>query len=163
MRRMIPVPLFAAGLCAVLACSSAQRAPQRFGGRSEADSLFYRIERTPCFGRCPTYALNVYRSGYATFTGTRNVPLVGPHATRVPHEVMEKILAQAERIGFFEMQDTYDSPVTDLPSTIVRVVSGDRDKQVTGRHGMPESFRKFALAADSLLISLPWKPLEGAR
>ena len=163
MRPMIQTTFLFAGIGVLLACTSTGKTGQggqQFGGRTDADSLFYSITRTPCFGRCATYEMKVYRSGHATFDGKRNVPMEGLHTTQVPNEVMEKILVEAERIGFFNLQDKYDGPVTDLPSTIVRVVSGDRDKQVLGRYKMPESFRGFAQTVDSLLIPLSWTPLQ---
>lgn len=166
MRGMIQSTFLFAGLGVLLACTGTSKTgqgEQRFGGKTEADSLFYSIERTPCFGRCATYEMKVYRSGYATFNGKRNVPMEGMHHTQVPKEVMEKILSEAERIGFFNLQDKYDGPVTDLPSTIVRVVSGSRDKQVRGRYKMPEGFRGFAQMADSLLIPLAWTPLQAGQ
>jgi hypothetical protein len=159
MLRLMALCMVAAAF-ALLSCSSTKKGTrdQRFGGNDPADSLFFSLERTPCFGRCPAYLVKVYRSGRATLDGRSNAPLNGAHRARVGKEIMERILSEAERIDFFALQDSYDSQVTDLPSTIVRVVSGTRDKQVVGRHRMPETFKGFAQLADSLLLPLPWTP-----
>lgn len=151
--------IIAAGSGLVLACGTAKNATgdDRFGGTTPGDSLFFSLERTPCFGRCPAYTVAVYRSGLATFDGRSNTPLIGAHRAQAGRELMEAILAGAERAGFFTMQDSYDGQVTDLPSTIVRVVSGGRDKKVVGRYRMPEAFKHFAQSADSLLLPLDWK------
>ena len=55
----------------------------RFGGAAKADSLFFSIERTPCFGACRAYSIKIYRSGFATYEGRMNVDLMGTHSTRI--------------------------------------------------------------------------------
>jgi hypothetical protein len=133
----------------------------RFGGPGPADSLFFSMERTPCFGKCPAYRINVYRSGYATYTGISFTERTGEHAGRVGPETMQALLAKAEAINFFGLQDKYDGQVTDLPSTIVRIVSQGRDKKVVARHKVPQEFKDFAKQADELLLGTDWKPRNG--
>lgn len=155
--------IIAAGWISVLSCGTAKHATgdDRFGGTAPDDSLFFSLERTPCFGRCPAYSVKVYRSGLATLDGRSNTPLIGAYRAAAGRERMELILDEAERAGFFAMQDTYDGQVTDIPSTIVRVISGDRDKKVVGRHRVPEAFKQFAHFADSLLLPLEWRAVGG--
>jgi len=33
------------------------------------DSLFVSLSRTPCYGRCPIYKLDIYDSGYSEYEG----------------------------------------------------------------------------------------------
>lgn len=131
----------------------------RFGGVAKADSLFFYMERTPCFGQCKAFRINVYRSGYATFEGRANVEREGMHRSRVGKDTMEILMREAEKIKFFELKDKYDSDVTDLPSAVIRIVGNGKDKQVIGRVGTPESFRAFFTKAEELLFPLPWWPI----
>lgn len=133
-------------------------APQVSGGEATADSLFLSLERTPCFGPCKAYRLNIYRSGYATYEGRANVEREGMHEARIGRDTLETILKEAERIGFYDLEDEYDSPVTDLPSLIIRLVSDGRDKQVKGRVGVPPKFRTFAETVEELVLPMAWKP-----
>jgi hypothetical protein len=71
------------------------------------------------------------------------------------------ILKEAERIGFFELDDVYDSQVTDLPSTIIRIQADGRNKEVLGRVGVPPKFKAFAEYLDELLLPVPWTPVAG--
>ncbi|MEO8067360.1 MAG: DUF6438 domain-containing protein [Flavobacteriales bacterium] len=154
-----------AALLAFGACNTTKTAAQddRFGGTGAADSLFFSIKRTPCFGKCPVYQINVYRSGYATYTGTNNTDLLGDHVGHIGADTLALLLNKAEALGFFGLQDKYDGQVTDLPSTIVRVVSKDRNKQVLGRVKAPQAFKDLVLYAEELLLKAPWKPLETQR
>ncbi|MBL7964869.1 MAG: hypothetical protein JNM31_13615 [Flavobacteriales bacterium] len=161
-------PLLVSGIlwcaAALAACTGTRSAPvghTRYGGAAEADSLFFSLERTPCFGPCPTYLLRVYRSGFATYDARQHTAIQGPHTGRVSPAEMRTLLDHADSIGFFGLKDSYDGPVTDLPRTIIRVVADGRDKQVTGRYQMPEAYRRFALQADSLLLPRHWSPAPG--
>lgn len=131
----------------------------QFGGPAAGDSLFFSLERTVCFGQCPSYSIRVYRSGHVLYDGRNFVEPEGPHRGRVSADTMALLLRKAETLGFFDLEDKYDGPVTDLPSTIIRVVANGKDKKVIGRVGTPASFKSLAAAADELLLSLRWVPL----
>ena len=135
----------------------------RFGGPGPADSLFFSLERTPCFGMCPSYRIHVYRSGYATWEGMGHVEKMGLHRGRIGRDTLEALLNEAERIGYFGLEDKYDGPVTDLPSTLYRMVSGERDKAITARYKVPRELKDFGRYADSLLVPVPWRPVGAAR
>lgn len=136
----------------------AQQGP-RFGGVAKADSLFFTLEKTPCFGQCKAYRINVYRSGFATFEGRANVEKEGMHRGFVGKDTLETLMRDAEKMEFFNLKDKYDGQVTDLPSTIIRVVGMGKDKKVTGRVGTPEAFTRFATKAEGLLYPVAWRPV----
>lgn len=127
------------------------------------DSLFFALDRTPCFGRCPTYKVRIYEGGSATYEGIRSVEREGRFTGRVDRALMDALYARATAIGFFDMQDRYDAQVTDLPSTIIRVKANGQDKQVVGRVGTPPAFKAFATYADSLLNTVDWVKVEGEK
>ena len=129
----------------------------KYGGPNPADSLFFSIERTPCFGKCPAYRIKVYRSGYATYEVISNVERLGMNQGHVGSVTMAILLKEAEAIGYFALQDSYDRQVTDIPSTRLRMVSGARDKSILARAGVPPELKAFALRADELLLPMAWK------
>ncbi len=131
----------------------------QLGGKAAADSLFLNFQRTPCFGTCKAYRINLYRSGHATFEGVAHMEKEGMHRAVVGRDTMEMILAEARSMGFFDLKDEYDSQVTDLPSTIIRIHADGVDKQVIGRVGTPESFKALANKLDELLLPVPWVPM----
>jgi Domain of unknown function (DUF6438) len=130
-----------------------------FGGPATADSLFLSLERTPCFGTCKAYRIEVYRSGYATYNGRSNMEKLGMYTTHVGADMMEALAAQAEAVTFFTMQDKYDAEVTDLPSTFLRIVANGKDKKVMGRVGQPNGFKNLVAFAEEQLLPLAWTPV----
>lgn len=131
-----------------------------YGGDAPADSLFFTLTKTPCFGKCPAYSVNVYRSGFATYNGKSHVEKTGEHTAHVGTDTMALLLAKAETIGFFDLEDVYDSQVTDLPTTTIAIAAGGRSKQVKARHQVPQQFKDFAAYAEGLLLPVAWKPVK---
>lgn len=133
--------------------------PPVLGGTGQADSLVFMLQRTPCFGTCKAYVFKVYRSGYATYDGQDNVEPIGKHYAYIGLDAAKALLDDAERSGFFALQDVYDRDVTDMPSSVMRVVGKGKDKRVVARVGTPESFKQLFGRAEQTLFSMPWKPL----
>ncbi len=134
---------------------------KRLGGPAPGDSLVIALERTPCFGMCPAYRFNAYRSGYATYEGVVHVENLGRHEGRVPLDKLQRAVDRANESGFFKLDAVYDSQVTDLPSTVIRVVADGQDKQVTGRVGTPASFKSYTTFLEEELLPAAWKPVHG--
>lgn len=123
-----------------------------------ADSAVAKIQRTACFGRCPIYTLTVYMSGFAIYNGIEWVDQKGKFYTLGDKEKIRKLLKKAEEIGFFEMEDKYDSEyVTDLPSAIVTLRKDDVVKQVVNRYEGPEILIELEMYFDKLYENTEWK------
>lgn len=132
------------------------------GGTAAADSLFLFLERTPCFGPCKAYRINIYRSGYATYEGRANVEREGMHEARIGQDTLQAILKEAERIDFYGLKELYDSPVMDLPSLVIRMNTSAGNKQVRGRVDVPPKFRVFGETIEEMVLPLAWKPMRAA-
>jgi hypothetical protein len=155
--RNLFVPLLTLSFLVSPGCNSKKAVAQDtavFG--SDADPVFFSLERTPCFGKCPAYVITIQRDGSATYVGRSNAEREGTYTGKVDEATMVKLLDKANEIGFFDMQDKYDGQVTDLPSTIIRVNANGKDKKVIGRYRTPSSFKPFAAYADSLLVPVQW-------
>ncbi|MFH1321890.1 MAG: DUF6438 domain-containing protein, partial [Bacteroidota bacterium] len=95
-----------------------EQIPSSATAEQQKDSLFASIKRTPCYGRCPTYSISIYKSGYVIYEGIRFVDRIGTYSTQISEKEIQKIIAKANETGYFDLNDVYDSPVTDLPTTI---------------------------------------------
>lgn len=123
------------------------------------DTAFFVLERTACFGTCPTYRLTINGDGKAYYEGRRFVPREGRYAGQVDAAKMKALEAAAEQSGFFGLKDVYDAPVTDLPSLIIRFRTPERDKQVKGRVGTPKEFKELAVQLEEMLQGIEWTRL----
>ena len=132
---------------------------QRAGTQTDPgeDSLFASIERTPCYGQCPTYSIKIYKSGYVVYDGIRFVDKMGTYSTRISERKIQAIINKANEIGYFDLNDVYDSPVTDLPSTITYLSVNGQKKRIKDRVRGPEKLREYEKYFDSIFEDLEWK------
>ena len=162
---LIPLLLFTA---IMLDACSASRQPARKEKKesnteskiASRDSLYASIERTPCFGRCPTYKLRIYQSGYATYEGIRFVEKEGIYETHFTKDELKQIADKAKEIGYFDLDDEYDSPVTDFPSTITSLNKGGNKKSIKNRHHGPDILRNYEKFLDELAAGKKWSMVE---
>jgi hypothetical protein len=72
--------------------------------KSMGDSVYFSMQRTPCFGTCPSYTLIILEDGTAYYEGGRFAPREGSYTGKVSAETMEKLWELAETADFFSMQ-----------------------------------------------------------
>jgi hypothetical protein len=122
------------------------------------DSLFFRIERTPCFGQCPTYTVNIYSSGWALMEGKQFFDYTGFYTTKFSESELIQIEKLAMMNGFPKMDHVYDAPVTDLPSTTTIVQSENINHWVYNRMNSPDELRTFEREMETRIKDKQWKP-----
>lgn len=125
---------------------------------SYPDSLFFRIDRTPCFGQCPVYRMDIYQSGWAVLEGRNFFDYKGTFKSRFSAAEMDEILSLAEQHGYFKFDHVYDAPVTDLPSTTTILQTEEKEQWVYNRMNSPEQLRAFERAIEALVKARQWQP-----
>ena len=97
------------------------------------------FERTPCFGTCPAYSMQVFADGRIAYNGTRAVPVMGEKELRLPVATVNEMLRMGQEARFEQFQERYSKGTSDLPSTVVaiRQPSG-KLKTVMVEEGAPE-------------------------
>lgn len=135
-------------------------APTQNGRNHFADSLAFGLQKTVCFGRCPTYEFRIFESGYATYTGTANVERIGNFTGYVDASLIESLRTKAQDIGIMMMLDEYNNNlITDLPAVIFQVQIGGQKKMVYCRIQCPERLIDFGSHAETLIEQIEWKPV----
>ena len=102
------------------------------------------FERTPCFGTCPAYVMQVFADGRVAYDGRRGVPMLGPKELRLPTAAVANMLQMAKEAHFDQFQDRYSRGTTDLPSTVIAVRQPNGQlKTVTVEEGAPANLTQF--------------------
>jgi hypothetical protein len=111
--------------------------------KSEAAPVL-TFERTPCFGTCPAYTMQVFADGRVAYEGRRGVPMLGTKELKLPASAVADLLRQAKEARFEQFQDRYSMNTTDLPSTIIAVRQPNGQlKTVVLEEGAPENVRQL--------------------
>jgi hypothetical protein len=102
------------------------------------------FQRTPCFGRCPTYTATIFADGRVEYDGQRYVPLLGKHTLSLPPTTVTQLLAEAKRIHFEQLQERYVGNTSDLPATIITVRQpGAAAKAVYASEDIPANLQGY--------------------
>ncbi len=111
-----------------------------------SDSPVIKLERTPCFGRCPVYQVAISASGRVSFVGKNFVAQQGEASGQAPKEKLDSLLAEIERQGYFGFADRYVAGApdcgpyaTDAPSAITQVTHAGRHKRIEHDYGCSQA------------------------
>ena len=121
------------------------------------DSLFVKIEKTACFGMCPTYTAHIYKSGFALLNGKKNIDFIGIHRVWFSRDEMKMIEAKIIELDFMSLEDTYDGSVSDIPSTNLEISYLGQHKKIKGRWQVPENLDTFNDYLHELVQSKNWE------
>ena len=142
------------------------------------DKLVISLQRTACFGSCPDYKVTITGSGRVVFETAPHLALddvanvhranstesgvrvPGTHETTVEPQVIDQLLAQFEEARFFSLRDEYRAEVTDNPTYVVTIDTGNGKKSLVDyvgkKAGMPASVTALQDAIDTAAGTDRW-------
>lgn len=123
----------------------------------EESVLFATISKGYCYGKCPVYEMKIYTDGKVLLEGKANIDYIGTWEKSITKGELEAFVTMAEKIGYMELEDRYDSSITDVPSTTTSIVINGVRKEVYRRANYPEKILQFEALFTQLLDSKDWK------
>ncbi len=140
-----------------------------------ADAVSISLERTGCFGSCPSYVVSLYEDGLVKFEGRDFVARKGVFTKRVLRSAVARVFARAESIRFWELQDKYAVaeevkqggetivrlPPTDLPTRYVTVRTATKTKRIEDYWGAPPELHELEKLIDTTADVSAW--VRGSR
>lgn len=116
------------------------------------EDFLFQIQKTPCFGACPTYKLEVNDSGEVKYFGQRFVEKKGVFTKKLNSADLNKLYELTQKKEFADLKDVYDNEgITDLPSSIIIYNANGIKKTIKCRYGCPESFHSFIKQAETII------------
>ena len=107
---------------------------------------FVTLERTVCFGNCPSYQVTIAQDGTVNFEGRDFVKTKGTARAQINPEDFKKLVNEFEKIKYFSLDDKYEpgSPgcpnaATDSPSARTSIQLTGRSKGVSHYYGCGDS------------------------
>jgi len=152
------------GIIAVfLLCVSCQSYQKTVSHQYEIENLI--VNKSPCFGACPMYKLEVTKDGKA-YLDARNFlknNLRGKFTTQLTTAHLQNLNNELNRLDFPKLLDKYgNNRITDLPATDLEIrYNGLNTKKIYdyGNQGTP-ALAKFYAYVDSLVYAQPWQKTE---
>jgi hypothetical protein len=108
---------------------------------------------------CPAYSIVIANNGTVTYEGIRSVKARGKRTFTIPVEQVKQLIADFERVKFFELQDKYTEKR--LPDGSVRTIDhsngttitlkiGNKTKSVYNFYGAPEELEALQKKLDEI-------------
>ena len=126
----------------------------------EDTTVFLKMQRTPCYGKCPSYVVEIFNNGKVSYLGKMFVDYVGQHEANLSKSEVDLIKTKINEINFFELKDKYDSPATDIPSTIFEVTLNKQFKKITNRHNGPPELKELEKLVEEIVYKSNLKKSE---
>lgn len=107
----------------------------------DLSDVVIRLQRTGCFGTCPSYSVTVRGDGFVTYSGDGFVLAPGHFSLTIPEAAVRALLEVFRRANYYELDGYYTVDASDLPSYITRLDLGEQRKFVYnyGGSGMGEA------------------------
>lgn len=117
------------------------------------------FERSPCFGTCPYYSLQIFGNGTVIYNGYKFVNMTGQHYSNIDGMKVRELVNDFSRINFFSLNDSYTDIIeTDHPTVITSINISGVYKEVVDNQGAiaPEGLRSLYDKIDKITNSSKW-------
>ena len=106
------------------------------------------LEKTACFGRCPVFKIIIYNNGECLYNGIKFVKKSGKYNLKINKQEINKILSQAKKIGFDNLQNEYSERITDLPTTYIMI----NNKKIKDYYGAPSELKGLEKLIEEIIL-----------
>src|SRR5262245_20437480 len=101
-----------------------------FPADTDLSHVRIRLERTSCYGSCPSYQVEIDGAGNVQYRGVDSVLARGSHHWTIPQDHVRALLALFQRADYFKLAGYYRINATDLPTYITGLEIGGERKFV---------------------------------
>ena len=134
--------------------------PSGFPRISDWNSLNITLDRSPCFGRCPDYKVEIHGDGTVIYDGRNFVAVQGRRESHIPIYKVRSLFEQFRLVRYFSLKDSYQSSATDLPTYVTSIAFDDKTKSVKDHLGtavgMPHAVVELEDAIDRAAETQQW-------
>jgi hypothetical protein len=127
--------------------------------RDGLNCFYFPANEKDLGGNCPVYSIVIANDGTVTYEGVRSVKVRGNRTFTIPTEQVKQLIADFERIKFFELQDKYaekrlpDGSVRTIDhsnGTTITLKVGNRTKSVYNFYGASEELDALQKKLDDI-------------
>jgi hypothetical protein len=126
------------------------------------------LERTLCYGFCPSYKLTIAADGSVVFEGREHVKKTGISKSQISQEAVRQLISEFEKANYFSLKNQYKNPedgcdgwVTDNPSAITAIRINGKTKTVDHYYGcrgakVLEALTRLETRIDEMANTAQW-------
>jgi hypothetical protein len=126
------------------------------------------LERTVCYGMCPSYKVTISADGAVVFEGRRFVKNVGTAESTISQEKLLELIDRFDKMNYFALRNRYQDPedgcegfVTDHPTANTSIRINGKAKSVRHYYGCTgiavlDKLTKLEQAIDDAVNTAQW-------
>ncbi|HVA99342.1 MAG TPA: DUF6438 domain-containing protein [Bacteroidia bacterium] len=107
------------------------------------DSTLIWMSKTPCFGKCPVYTIDIHANGKVIFDGSQNISKIGTYEKQLSKGFLDSLTQTFEDAHFFDFKDNYTAMMTSIPTTFIRFVHDGKDKKIRDYYNAPQTLHEL--------------------
>lgn len=123
-------------------------------------SLRITLERSLCYGTCPSYSVQISGDGNVVFHGQDCVSHPGEHKARIAGADVARLVQKFQDADYFSLRSDYTAQITDNPRYRTGIVFDGKSKSVGdyagGLAGMPRAVSALEDAIDNAAGTQRW-------
>lgn len=106
--------------------------------------------RTPCYGRCPEYNINVSADGVVTYTGKRFAKDSGVYYKNIGADKAVALIKEVETYKPDTCSENYPNRIPDVPGMYFEISYKDKLKKIKNANFGPAYFKYLATLIDNV-------------
>jgi membrane dipeptidase len=115
-----------------------------------ADTIEITMERTACFGTCPSYKVTIRGDGTVTYVGDQYVRVTGTHSWKIDPAAVTALAHEMQQAGYFDLLDAYEARMTDHPTVWTSLTIGGRTKRIKDYVAGPPKLKEIEAKIDEV-------------
>ncbi|MEL7160876.1 MAG: DUF6438 domain-containing protein [Bacteroidota bacterium] len=138
-------------------------APPKAAAPQVLAPLVFSVRKTPCYGDCEQYRLDLHEDGTLVYDGKRNVRRKGLHQRELTIFQYRDLVEAFQSLNVTDLAEIYPEDrskiPTDIPSTVLTFPTEDgEEKQVTVYFEAPEALQEFLDLVAATTTTGVWTP-----
>ncbi len=140
-------------LCVFLGCKSHKKVAEKSTEKivMNVPQQIFTLEKTLCYGTCPTYKVVVFENDSLTYEGTKFVAKEGNISKKLPKGTVNQLVEKFRGVNFFKFQNQYTSSVTDFPTTYISFTDRGITKKIMDYYKAPDSLKQLETLISDLV------------
>jgi Domain of unknown function (DUF6438) len=119
-------------------------------------SAIINLERTVCFGKCPSYTLQIEGNGKVSYNGRDFVAVKGLQTSQISPDAVKALVDEFLKLDFFSLPDSMVQEVTDVPDVTIGLTLDGKRKSIFDRMGSTPEIQALENRVDQVANSAQW-------